>query len=44
MTYVRAEIQETATSLAALTGEPHPLANPATTAQDHLPVPKTDAI
>jgi hypothetical protein len=30
MTYVRAEIQETATALAALTGEPHPLANPGT--------------
>ncbi len=38
MTYVRAEIQEIATALAALTGEPHPLANPATTTHEHLPV------
>jgi integrase/recombinase XerC len=28
MTYVRAELQEVATALAALTGEPHPLATP----------------
>jgi len=41
MTYVRAEIQETATALAALTGEPHPLANPAT-APHELPASKPD--
>ena len=39
MTYVRAEIQEIATALAALTGEPHPLADPGTATHDHLPVP-----
>ncbi|WP_123601334.1 site-specific integrase [Micromonospora sp. Llam0] len=36
MTYVRAEVQEVAAALAALTGEPHPLA-PGTSRQDHLP-------
>jgi hypothetical protein len=35
----RAEIQEIATALAVLTGEAHPLANPATTTHDHLPTP-----
>jgi integrase len=43
MTYVRAEIQEIATALAALTGEPHPLANPSTPTHDHLPIPNPKA-
>jgi integrase/recombinase XerC len=37
MTYVRAEIQEVATALAVLTGEPHPLANPSTATADRSP-------
>jgi hypothetical protein len=39
MTYVHAEIQETAAALAALTGERHPLAHPGAATQMHLPVP-----
>jgi integrase/recombinase XerC len=34
MTYVRAEVQEVAAALAALTGEPHPLAGPDTSTHD----------
>src|SRR5262249_18437275 len=34
MTYVRAEVQEVAAALAALTGEPHPLAIPDTSLRD----------
>jgi len=42
MTYVRAEIQEIATALAALTGEPHPLADPSTATHERVPVPNQD--
>jgi integrase len=35
MTYVRAEVQEVAAALAALTGEPHPLAIPESRTRDH---------
>ena len=45
-TYVRATLAEVATALAALTGEPHPLAEPegrrSMTALADLPVPQTD--
>ena len=37
MTYVRAEVQEVAAALAALTGEPHPLATLDTSTHDPLP-------
>jgi integrase/recombinase XerC len=37
MTYVRAEIQEVATALAALTGEPHPMATAGTSRHHHAP-------
>jgi integrase len=40
MTYVRAEVQEVAAALAALTGEPHPLATPDTITRD--PRPRAD--
>jgi hypothetical protein len=41
MTYVRAEIQEVAAALAALTGEPHPLAT--ATLRATSPAPLRDA-
>src|SRR6266540_4649380 len=37
MTYVRAEVQEVAAALAALTGEPHPLATPGHSTRDRPP-------
>ena len=37
MTYVRAEVQEVAAALAALTGEPHPLGTPDTGTRDRAP-------